>query len=63
MMQPFEQFPSHRLAEIRWVLTDVDDTLTAGPRLPAATYEAIERLHDAGYRVIPVTAAPPAGAT
>ncbi|MBV8119416.1 MAG: HAD-IIB family hydrolase [Alphaproteobacteria bacterium] len=57
-MQPFEQFPSHRLAEIRWVLTDVDDTLTTGPRLPAATYEAIERLHDAGYRVIPVTAAP-----
>ena len=57
-MQPFEQFPNHRLAQIGWVLTDVDDTLTAGPRLSAAAYNAMERLSDAGYRVIPVTAAP-----
>jgi HAD superfamily hydrolase (TIGR01484 family) len=57
-MQPFEQFPRPRLAEIRWVLSDVDDTLTAGARLPAAAYDAIERLRDAGYPVVPVTAAP-----
>jgi len=57
-MQPFEQFPADRLAAIRFVLTDVDDTLTEGPRLSAAAYEAIERLRDAGYRVIPITAAP-----
>jgi HAD superfamily hydrolase (TIGR01484 family) len=57
-MQPFEQFPAERLAAIRFVLTDVDDTLTEGARLSAATYDAIERLRDAGYRVIPITAAP-----
>jgi predicted mannosyl-3-phosphoglycerate phosphatase (HAD superfamily) len=40
------------------VLTDVDDTLTEGARLPAAAYDALERLRDGGFRVIPITAAP-----
>ncbi len=57
-MRPFEQFPADRLAAIRFVLTDVDDTLTEGARLPAVAYDAIERLTRAGYRVIPITAAP-----
>jgi HAD superfamily hydrolase (TIGR01484 family) len=57
-VQPFDQFPLDQAAAIRFVLTDVDDTLTEGARLPAATYDAIERLHNAGYCVIPVTAAP-----
>ena len=57
-MQPFAQFPKARLAAIRFVLTDVDDTLTDGPRLPAAALAALERLDDAGLTVIPVTAAP-----
>lgn len=57
-MQPFDQFPEDRLAAIRFVLTDVDDTLTEGARLSAAAYDAIERLRNAGYRVLPITAAP-----
>ncbi|HEV2334911.1 MAG TPA: HAD-IIB family hydrolase [Stellaceae bacterium] len=57
-MEPFEQFPPALRGQIRFVLTDVDDTLTEGPRLPAATYRAIERLENAGVTVIPVTAAP-----
>lgn len=57
-MQPFAQFPKARLAAVRFVLTDVDDTLTDGPRLPAAALAALERLDDAGLTVIPVTAAP-----
>lgn len=57
-MQPFARFPPELAARIRFVLTDVDDTLTEGPRLPAATYRAIERLDAAGITVIPVTAAP-----
>ncbi|HEY3911616.1 MAG TPA: HAD-IIB family hydrolase [Stellaceae bacterium] len=57
-MQPFEHFPAARLGAVRFVLTDIDDTLTEGARLPAAAYGALERLHDAGVRVIPVTAAP-----
>src|SRR5271155_4094582 len=57
-MKPFTEFPSEQRSQIRFVLTDVDDTLTDGPRLPAATYMAIERLQNAGITVIPVTAAP-----
>ena len=57
-MQPFAQFPAARLGSIRFVLTDVDDTLTDGARLPAAAFDALERLRDAGFQVIPITAAP-----
>jgi 3-deoxy-D-manno-octulosonate 8-phosphate phosphatase KdsC-like HAD superfamily phosphatase len=57
-MQPFAVFPEQNRRTIRFVLTDVDDTLTAGARLPAETYRAIERLENAGFRVIPITAAP-----
>ncbi|HEV8677781.1 MAG TPA: HAD-IIB family hydrolase [Stellaceae bacterium] len=57
-MKPFAEFPLTLRSKIRFVLSDVDDTLTDGPRLPAATYTAIERLQNAGITVIPVTAAP-----
>jgi HAD superfamily hydrolase (TIGR01484 family) len=57
-MEPFSAFPAALGGKIRFVLTDVDDTLTDGPRLPAAAYMAIERLQNAGITVIPVTAAP-----
>jgi HAD superfamily hydrolase (TIGR01484 family) len=57
-MRPFDQFPPKLGRQIRFVLSDVDDTLTEGPRLPAATYAAIERLAGSGITVIPVTAAP-----
>src|SRR5260370_20194893 len=57
-MKPFIEFPAALSSKIRFVLTDVDDTLTDGPRLPGATYLAVERLQDAGITVIPVTAAP-----
>jgi len=57
-MSPFGEFPVALARQIRFVLSDVDDTLTEGPRLPAATYNAIERLQRAGLTVIPVTAAP-----
>jgi HAD superfamily hydrolase (TIGR01484 family) len=57
-MEPFAEFPEDAARRIRFVLTDVDDTLTDGPRLPAATYRAIEALSEAGIAVIPVTAAP-----
>jgi HAD superfamily hydrolase (TIGR01484 family) len=57
-MEPFDRLPKRLLRPIRFVLTDVDDTLTEGPRLPAAAYAAIERLQQAGIAVIPVTAAP-----
>jgi HAD superfamily hydrolase (TIGR01484 family) len=57
-MKPFTECPPERLRKVRFVLTDVDDTLTVGARLPAATYDAIERLFAADFTIVPVTAAP-----
>jgi HAD superfamily hydrolase (TIGR01484 family) len=57
-MRPIAEFPKAPRSRIRCVLTDVDDTLTEGARLPAATYAALERLQKAGHAVIPITAAP-----
>ena len=40
------------------VLTDIDDTLTTDGELTAEAYGALERLHEAGIRVVPVTGRP-----
>ena len=43
---------------IRGVLTDIDDTLTTDGKLTAGAYQALQRLHEAGRIVIPVTGRP-----
>jgi HAD superfamily hydrolase (TIGR01484 family) len=43
---------------IRVVLTDIDDTLTTDGKLTADAYRALERLHEAGMIVVPVTGRP-----
>jgi hypothetical protein len=48
----------NEFAGVRFVLTDMDETLTFQGRLPAQTYTALETLQAAGVKVIPVTAAP-----
>src|SRR6202162_2727853 len=55
---PFAEFPAAERSGIRFVLTDIDDTLTTDGRLPAAAYGALEQLAARGYRVIPVTGRP-----
>jgi len=40
------------------VLADIDETLTTDGKLTAKAYEALERLREAGFRVIPVTGRP-----
>jgi hypothetical protein len=57
-MRDFRDFPSHLKKNIRYVLTDIDDTLTLHGLLPAAALAAMERLQDAGVAVIPVTGRP-----
>jgi len=49
-----EQVP----ADLAGVFTDIDDTLTTDGALPARVYTALERLHDAGLAVVPVTGRP-----
>ena len=58
MMEPIASFPRTAKAAIRYVLTDIDDTLTVGGRLPSAALGAMEALQQAGLRVIPITGRP-----
>ena len=57
-MRPFDQFGREEAAGLRYVLCDIDDTITTDGKLPAAAYTALWRLHDAGIGVIPVTGRP-----
>jgi len=50
--------PSEARRRIRFVLLDIDDTLTTEGRLSADAYAALERLSQHGLRVIPVTGRP-----
>lgn len=43
------------LAGVRFLFTDVDDTLTSHGRLRPETYQALWDLHDAGIAIVPVT--------
>jgi HAD superfamily hydrolase (TIGR01484 family) len=58
MLKPFQQFPADIKKSVRYVLTDIDDTLTIGGRLPSAALSAMERLEAAEMRVIPITGRP-----
>jgi len=57
-MKSFEQFPAFLKKNIKYVLTDIDDTLTVDGRLPAPAFIAMERLKNAGIKVIPITGRP-----
>ena len=57
-LRPFELYPRETALAVHTVLTDIDDTLSLHGRLPAAAYDALERLQAAGLRVIPVTGRP-----
>jgi len=43
---------------VRALLVDIDDTITTAGKLTSPAYAALERLHRAGLRVIPVTGRP-----
>jgi len=57
-MRQFSEITKSQAAGIRYVLCDIDDTLTNGGKLTAAAYSALWALADAGFRVIPVTGRP-----
>ena len=56
-MNLIDNVKSEELQNIRFVLTDMDETLTYKGRLQARTYQSLEMLQHAGIKVIPVTAA------
>jgi HAD superfamily hydrolase (TIGR01484 family) len=57
-MKPLSMLPEPARREMRCVFTDIDDTLSTRGRITAEAYAAMERLHAAGYLVIPVTGRP-----
>mgnify|MGYP001230941005 CR=1 FL=1 len=58
MTLPFSQFPAALKADIRFVLTDIDDTLTNNGKLPSVVFTAMESLKKAGIRIVPITGRP-----
>jgi hydroxymethylpyrimidine pyrophosphatase-like HAD family hydrolase len=57
-MKPVSQMSPAEASAVRYVLMDIDDTLTTAGKLPAASYAALWRLHEAGLKVIPITGRP-----
>ncbi|MDR0583531.1 MAG: HAD hydrolase family protein [Treponema sp.] len=57
-MKPISEMSAAEASAIRYVLMDIDDTLTTAGKLPAVSYAALWRLHEAGLKVIPVTGRP-----
>lgn len=57
-MKPIHDFPKKTRQQIKYVLTDIDDTLTLDGKLPAVAYSAMERLQKAGLKVVPITGRP-----
>lgn len=55
-LQPEAPLPE-AWAQVRWVLTDVDDTLTLHGRLPPESLIALAQLRHAGLKVVAVTGA------
>ncbi len=54
-MRPIAELPAETARAIRWVLTDIDDTMTMHGKLVSEAYSALCALHAAGLRVIAVT--------
>jgi HAD superfamily hydrolase (TIGR01484 family) len=57
-VKPLAAFPAAARRALRFVLFDIDDTLTTGGRLTAAAYMALESLSERGLRLIAVTGRP-----
>jgi len=55
---PLATMPDAIRRAIRFVFTDIDDTLSTDGHITALAYSALERLHAAGKVVVPVTGRP-----
>ncbi|MFZ5426740.1 MAG: HAD-IIB family hydrolase [Thermodesulfobacteriota bacterium] len=57
-MNPIEYMPPKVRRGVRYLLTDIDDTLTTEGRLPSVAYGALEALRESGMKVVPITGRP-----
>jgi HAD superfamily hydrolase (TIGR01484 family) len=57
-LEPFRNLPRPEAAAIRYVLFDIDDTITENGLLPEESYSALWALRRAGIATLPVTGRP-----
>ena len=57
-LQALTLLPPDASEQIRYVLCDIDDTVTTDGKLTAHAYAAMQQLHDSGLKVIPITGRP-----
>lgn len=57
-MRPIKEISPTQLQKIRFLLTDIDDTLTEDGLFPSISLSAIELLNSAGIIVVPITGRP-----
>ncbi|MGB3212121.1 MAG: HAD-IIB family hydrolase [Desulforhopalus sp.] len=57
-MRPIDRFPLQQARTIKYVLTDIDDTLSNAGRIPGCAYQALENLKQIGIKVLPITGRP-----
>ena len=57
MPRPLAEISIQQAKKIKWLLSDVDDTLTWEGALPHETYVALAKLKEAGVKVVAVTGA------
>ncbi len=57
-MKPIQEMDAVIISKIKYILCDIDDTITTNGKLSAESYTALWKLYDAGYYVIPVTGRP-----
>ncbi len=57
-MKEFKTITYEDIKNIKYILCDIDDTITTEGKLTAQAYSALWKLNDAGIRVVPVTGRP-----
>jgi hypothetical protein len=57
-LEPISSLSWEEARNIRYILMDIDDTLTTEGKLPSESYTSLWKLHRAGLAVIPVTGRP-----
>jgi HAD superfamily hydrolase (TIGR01484 family) len=57
-MLPAASIPVQDLSRLKFIMSDIDDTLTLQGQLPAVAFAALERLQKSGLKIILVTGRP-----
>ena len=57
-MRQFKEFPRDKALRLKYILFDIDDTVTENGKLLPVAFQAMWDLSEYGFRVIPVTGRP-----